>query len=276
MICTLDSVDHRSGLPPITVPDSLRDALAILIGACRSDERVRAAWLEGSLARDEADDWSDIDLHVRVSEESSFDAAMWLRDLFALVLLDRVPGLSTTYIAITPEWVHIDLTVESHDEPPSADRPRIMLLDRCEATPAHVVQPADTPLFSVADARVFLYLMGVGLAAHARGDAIAHAQTVTALRDRHLLPVLLAENGQHARRAKRLGRLLTAEQRAALAAIPPIGLDARALLEAQTVIAHEYLPRAKRLIAAQHLEWPEALELATGELWTRQLGVGFA
>lgn len=260
---------------PLTVPDSLRDALAILIAACRSDERVRAAWLEGSLARDEADDWSDIDLHVRVAEESSFDAAIWLQNRFALVLLDRVPGLSTTYIALTPEWVHIDLTVESRDEPPSADEPRIMLLDRRESPPAGAVQPVDAPLFSVADARVFLYLMGVGVAAQARGDAIAHAQTVTALRDRHLLPVLLAENGQHARQAKRLGRLLTAEQRAALAAIPPIGLDGHALLAAQTAIAQEYLPRAKRLIAAKHLEWPEALERATGELWKRQLGVGF-
>jgi Streptomycin adenylyltransferase len=47
-----------------------RDALLekITVGL-KADERVMAAWLTGSFGRNEADEWSDLDLHVVVKDE---------------------------------------------------------------------------------------------------------------------------------------------------------------------------------------------------------------
>ena len=46
------------------------DLLARVEGALRSDERVLAAWLEGSFGRGTADAWSDIDLHIVVRDDA--------------------------------------------------------------------------------------------------------------------------------------------------------------------------------------------------------------
>jgi predicted nucleotidyltransferase len=47
--------------------DALLHAITCLLEA---DNRVRAAWLSGSFGRQEADEWSDLDLHVAVADES--------------------------------------------------------------------------------------------------------------------------------------------------------------------------------------------------------------
>lgn len=47
-----------------------RDALLKkLTGALQTDGRVEAAWLSGSFGRQEADEWSDLDLHVLVKDD---------------------------------------------------------------------------------------------------------------------------------------------------------------------------------------------------------------
>jgi predicted nucleotidyltransferase len=52
----------------------VRDALLDrIVATLEADARVRAVWLSGSFGRDEADEWSDLDLHVAV-EDADFDA----------------------------------------------------------------------------------------------------------------------------------------------------------------------------------------------------------
>ncbi|MDP9372181.1 MAG: nucleotidyltransferase domain-containing protein [Chloroflexota bacterium] len=59
--------------------DALLDRITPLLQA---DPRVGAAWLSGSFGRDEADEWSDLDLHVAV-EDDHFPAFLRERpDLF--------------------------------------------------------------------------------------------------------------------------------------------------------------------------------------------------
>jgi predicted nucleotidyltransferase len=61
-----------------------RDALlARLIERFEQDERVGSAWLSGSFGRGEADEWSDLDLHVAI-QDADFDAVIANKDdLFA-------------------------------------------------------------------------------------------------------------------------------------------------------------------------------------------------
>jgi predicted nucleotidyltransferase len=46
------------------------EVLRAISSLLEADERVRAAWLSGSFGRREADEWSDLDLHVAVADES--------------------------------------------------------------------------------------------------------------------------------------------------------------------------------------------------------------
>jgi predicted nucleotidyltransferase len=47
-----------------------RDALLDkLTAALEADPRIAALWLTGSFGRDENDEWSDLDLHVPISDE---------------------------------------------------------------------------------------------------------------------------------------------------------------------------------------------------------------
>lgn len=251
----------------------LSETLNLLAAACGDDQRVRAAWLKGSFARGEADEWSDIDLHLLIRDQARFDPITWLDTKVALVLADEVPGLSTTCIGITPDWVHIDLTTHSSVEDLATPAARMTLLDPDRLIPEteEAVRIESGPQLKIRNAQVFLYLMGNSIAAYRRDDYIEHSRIVVALRDDHLLALLVAENGHGRATGKRLGRLLTAEQHAALAAVPPIGLDGHSLLHAQAAISHEYLQRGKRLAASQQLDWPAPLEQATVQLWRREL-----
>ena len=47
----------------------LQDVFLARLQPCReNDERIRSAWLEGSFGRGDADRYSDIDLHLLMSE----------------------------------------------------------------------------------------------------------------------------------------------------------------------------------------------------------------
>ena len=56
---------------PAEGPTAIHDGvIKRAVEVLERDERVAACWLEGSLARGTADAWSDIDLHVAVSDDS--------------------------------------------------------------------------------------------------------------------------------------------------------------------------------------------------------------
>lgn len=55
-----------------TLSDYARERSTLLdriVQLLEADHRVAAAWLSGSFGRGEADDWSDLDLHVAIKEE---------------------------------------------------------------------------------------------------------------------------------------------------------------------------------------------------------------
>jgi hypothetical protein len=97
--------------------DELRSRLRASLIA---DPRVVAAWLTGSFGRDEADEWSDLDLHVAVEDDAL--AALSGRDsaLFPLVgdpalvqagfPSDCMPG-GTFWLVVYEGAVHVDWNI---------------------------------------------------------------------------------------------------------------------------------------------------------------------
>jgi hypothetical protein len=66
--------------------------LSRLNSKAESDPRIRAAWLEGSFGKNNADRYSDVDAHLLIAEEHIEDfrenAQIWLSDIRPLVLFN--------------------------------------------------------------------------------------------------------------------------------------------------------------------------------------------
>jgi len=261
------------------IPSRLRGSLAALVSACEDEPAIRAAWVGGSLARETADDWSDIDLHLLVADREELGSGItdWFARTLPVVLADEIPGVPGGFIFVTPDWVHVDVVVHGSTGFAQDDLPARVLLDPDHLVrdiPASAEQMVGEPYLPHDQIRLYLYFMGVTVTVVHRREWIALAQGAAGFRDSLLIPLMLAENGvRKADGAKRLNRYLTPEQIAALGAIPPIGSDPDQLIAAHTAIAREYLTRARRLAGALGEPWPDALEHASLALWRRELGI---
>jgi hypothetical protein len=261
------------------VPARLRGPVDAVIAACAADPAVLAAWVAGSLARDTADDWSDVDLHLLVARPEEFGSGLtdWFARIMPTVLADRIPAVPGGFIFVTPDWVHVDVIVHGRDGFAQDEYPARVLLDPqglVREIPASAEQMVGDPYLPADQCRLYLYFMGVTVTVIRRHEWLALAQGAAGFRDSLLIPLMLAENGvRKTDGAKRLNRYLTAEQIAALQAIPAIGSDPEQLIEAHTAIAREYVTRARRLAAKLDEPWPTALEGASVELWRRELGI---
>lgn len=261
------------------IPARLRDSLAGLVAACEKDPTILAAWVGGSLARDTADDWSDIDLHLLVGHPEEFESGIadWFARTMPAVLADEIPGVPDGFIFVTPEWLHVDVIVHGSQDFSQDEFPARVLLDPLGLVrdiPASAEQMVGEPYVPHDQIQLYLYFMGVTVTVIHRREWFALAQGAAGFRDSLLIPLMLAENGvSKTDGAKRLNRYLTAEQIKALHAIPPIGADPEQLISAHTAIAREYLARARRLVAALDEPWPTAFEQASIDLWRRELGI---
>jgi predicted nucleotidyltransferase len=117
-----------------------RDALLARVAqALEADARVTAAWLSGSYGRGEADEWSDLDLHVVVADEHFAAFLDEHETLFAqvgkpvLVLgdlpSDSMPGGRFWLVQYAPYMLEIDWNIGPAQ---TAERPAasLVLLDR--------------------------------------------------------------------------------------------------------------------------------------------------
>lgn len=264
------------------VPARLREPLAGLTTACEDDPAILAAWVGGSLARDTADDWSDIDLHLLVPRPEEFGSGIadWFARTMPTVMADEIPGVPGGYIFVTPDWVHVDVVLHGRQGFSQDGFPARVLHDPeglVRTIPASAEQVVGDPYVPHDQIRLYLYFMGVTVTVIRRGEWLALAQGAAGFRDSLLIPLMLAENGvRKVDGAKRLNRYLTAEQITALQAIPPIGSDPARLTEAHAAIAREYLTRARRLAATLDEPWPTELERASLDLWRRELGITLA
>ena len=99
-----------------------------------SDVRVLGTWLEGSFAKGTADRYSDIDIHLLVTEESKAtfqqELESWLSDIQPLVLFkDTFPGQMMT--CITTAGLRVDVWLHTGDTI-TLERTKVHLLSAVE------------------------------------------------------------------------------------------------------------------------------------------------
>jgi predicted nucleotidyltransferase len=219
------------------------DLVTALTAAFTARPEVVEVQIDGSLGRGEGDDHSDVDLVVVVADDAvrAITSAVpeIVRSACDPVLIRPLPFVT---LVVTREWLRLDVAV----------RP---------------VSQGPFPLGSDADAALgvveeFLRCLGLNPVAIARREWVSGVLG-TNLMIGLLTDLMQLENGT--RRfggALRLSERLTAEQRAVVAALPPLHADGDSIHAVQVALARDFLPRARRLSSTLGFEYPDELEAA--------------
>ncbi|MGW1343289.1 hypothetical protein ACWCOV_19720 [Kribbella sp. NPDC002412] len=251
-----------------------------------ADERILAVYLIGSYGAGQADRFSDVDVHLVVADDTmDWFAEHWddvLRSITGpTVLVDRIPGLVGAGLAITPDWLHVDLVIH-----PLAAFDRFqydgvrVLFDRDGTLFPDGDQPATggrpgTPHWPEQTVNLFFYFLGNLVTVLGRDERIVANQGVGVLRDQ-LIALMLAERGvRRTSGAKRLNALLSEEQRAVLEAVPAVGTDPADTVDANRYIVRDFIRRGCALAEQTGERWPEEFVQATLAHLQRHFGEDF-
>jgi hypothetical protein len=236
-----------------------------------ADERVRALWLSGSLARGDADAASDLDLLVAVSDDALDAFARgwreWLARITPTLIARPLPFLPGSFYAVTPGRERLDVVVEPVGKLASTMfRKRRVVLDR-DGLDARVPAPVASPgpsreriAFLIEE---FFRDDGMFDVAATRRDLLLGNEGVHLMRG--LLYQLFCEANAPLPQTgvKRWSAKLTPAQRELLEHLPTGGGDWEALVAANTAVAHAFVSQAREIAAAHGVAWPADLEAAT-------------
>jgi predicted nucleotidyltransferase len=247
---------------------ALIDAIARVLSA---DARIESAWLSGSLGRGAGDQFSDVDVTV-VAPEPGFDAVLKHftadRSAIAPVVHSLVHGFDRVVSSVTEDWQRFDLTflkpAEFASLPLGEVRP---LFNRgTPQKPATAAPPPHKPQAARIAQIVgeFIRVLGLAPGAMGRGEYLAGLDGVGMLR-RMIIDLMREKNGTAAvpGSAIHVNVHLTAEQRRALEALPPLGADRDSLLAMNQALWRVFRPLAQELCAQTGAPWPAAFEEAT-------------
>jgi predicted nucleotidyltransferase len=253
-------------------------------GVLERDERVRAVWLTGSLAAGSADAQSDVDLRVAVRDADFARIAEWWPELVVLVgpvvWRRRWPGPPSEAIigAIALDYTRFDLVVQSAaDTQPRALEAARLLFDK-DGLAAQIdlgVPAAHNPLAAleyVVDE--FIRLLGMLTIVVERNDVPIGVEGQMGCYSL-LLSLLLMEQGidRMTMGKRHVARFLSAEQREALAGLPALAPTLASIVDGRVAYARLFLPRARRLMQANDMDYPQAFEDATWQHLKRTLGL---
>lgn len=222
-----------------------------------ADDRVRRVELSGSVSTNTADRWSDLDLQVITDperhQELLADWPTWLAAITPTVFA-RTPLAPFIINAVTDEGLTLDLAVYADGSQPPPFRPAAdyvvgMLSGK------RFAEVADALEYAVAEQ--LRGLAGPFLSLLQRDEHVRHLTGVP-----HLLGLLttvfLAETGA-APPGKHWNATFTEEQRAAVAALPPVAATREDIVAFGLGLAELMITRARPLFERYDLVWPDAL-----------------
>ncbi len=266
----LDARAESSDLGPLPAP--YHDLFARARDVFDTDPRVEALWLSGSLARGDADSYSDLDLLVATTDEGhasfSDEWAKWLASITPTVLARRIPGIAGLY-AVTPAWLRLDVVWEPHAAlPKTFFRTRRAVFDRADcaaAIPAALPRPGPSARVVQDLVEESLRILGLLPTVAGREDWLLGVEGVWTQR------LLLYQLFQQANAPlpetglKQWSSKLQPAQRELLSGLPTGAATREAVVSGQLALARAFLAQARPLAARLGAVWPEALERATRE-----------
>jgi Nucleotidyltransferase domain len=282
-------------VPPATAADAMRELPAgyhalfeRVLRAAEADDRIRAMWLSGSLARGVADAGSDLDIVIAVAGDSFDEFAArwreWLAGVTPVVLARELPGLPGSWFSLTPDCLRLDVvTVRAGSPGPAKLGRRLLVLDK-DGTAASSFsnetageQRGPDPNRLTAITEEFLRQQAIFPAAVvARGDWLLG---VVGVQNAHqMLYELFVESNQPLppMGVKQWSAKLTAEQRQICAELVAPAAEKGSVIAAMRAAAGAFRRAARQALAASGAAWPDELDDAVlryqqAELgWTRE------
>lgn len=230
-----------------------------------------ALFLAGSLGRNTSDRFSDIDFVAIAARGRERELLhQWLdmaRTQFRPVMEKVAERPQTIINLIDPEWTRIDLAIHPADRPFERARescrpihdPENIWLGLAAKTPARGPDRGTVERIVVE----FIRILGLLTVVIGRGE-LAVGVTGAGLLRQQLIALMVEERRTgDPEGALHLNRLLDAEQRAGLEALPPLSADAGSIIGAHLACARIFLPRARMQADRVGMEWPAAFETAT-------------
>jgi predicted nucleotidyltransferase len=259
-----------------------RALLARIEAVLRGDEQVMAAVVTGSLARGNADAFSDVDVTVLVSEAALAGfVEQWehlLEGMSPTVFRRKFGNPAAPIItAITPEWRRFDLVIQPLGATDTRAFASGLLLfardgvaDRLQLSDDTRPETPDRLRFLVEE---FLRVLGLLEVVVGRNEFLVGTDGVMLLR-RLLIDLMLWERGATDRGGvKRLNPFLTQEQRLILEQLPPISPTRTSIIGGNVAIAKLFLPLARSMAARHGMKYPKEFERATLDHLRSKVGV---
>jgi hypothetical protein len=237
----------------------------------REDDRILRVTVGGSIANGTADQWSDLDLEIITAPEAHEDVVATWPDWLAVItptVFARTPIAPFIINAVTDRGLTLDLAVFAGERPDFTP----------PGGPAYVVGALSSRRFHDVGAALE-YAVGEQLRGMAgpfislvqRDEHVRHLSGVP-----HLLGLLttvfLAETGAPPL-GKHWNRTLTAEQRDAVAGLPPVRATRDAIVAFGLAIAELTITRARPLYPRYELEWPSAFAAVVAARVEECLGI---
>jgi predicted nucleotidyltransferase len=238
--------------------------------ACARDDRVRAMWLSGSLARGTADRASDLDVLVAVADQSFDDFASrweeWLAAITPTVIARPLPFVAG-FFSVTPQRLRLDVVIERVSQLLDTrfrERTVVIDRDRLGATIPPRSEPAPPDPARIAHlVEEFFRDYGMFNTVVERRDWLLGIEAIHMIRS--LLYQLFVESNapQPPTGVKQWSARLTAEQRAALEALPTGTATADGVVAAHEAVACAFVRHARAVCTDLAVPWPSDLEEAT-------------
>jgi predicted nucleotidyltransferase len=244
--------------------------LGQLVTAIEQVRDVDAIWLSGSLASNEGDEFSDVDVHVAVGVPVAEIASTTWVELARTVDAVFARALKVSYgvvvNAATREGRLFDIVVHASSSLEAGiEGPALVLKDYrgiLARTPAETGRKQPSPEEIVAWVEEFLRCLLLLTVVAPREEWIS-AEVGSLFMLGLLKDLMLAENGDvGAGSAKRLRHRLTPEQYDALLSLPPLAANRSSIVAFQAALAAEFLPRAQALCERVSVDYPAAFEAA--------------
>ena len=246
---------------------ALHERVLAVLGA---DDRVRGVEITGSVGAGTADAWSDLDLQV-IAHPDRYDELLadwptWLATITPTVFA-RTPIAPFVINAVTDEGLTLDVAIYAGSAPtfpaPTGEYAVGMMPGNRYADVADALE------YAVAEQ--LRGLAGPFISLLQREEHVRHLTGVPHLLNL-LTTVFLAETGA-APPGKHWNRTFTEEQRAAVAALPPVGATREGITDFGLGLAELLVTRARPLFTTYDRTWPADLAHVAARRLREILGI---
>jgi predicted nucleotidyltransferase len=258
---------NRIDLRPM--PQSYQALLDLAAEVFYADERVRAMWLHGAIARGAHDAGSDLDIDIAVRDEDfttfAAESRFWWAKITPTVSWREMANMPGSFFALTPTCERVDVVAERvSDLPASKLTRRITVFDRDGLT-AHVPNPHDPD----PNPEIIRYCIEETLRQAANFPIVLIRQDwllgVVAVQQIHLLLYELfseANKPMPATGPKQWSHKLISEQRKALERLPVPQAERTSIIAARQAALHLFEEQASAVAQRHGVVWPSELAVA--------------